>query len=75
MDKRFHGKGVGELLLMDALARCLSASKQVASAAVIIDAKNDAAKGFYMKYGFMELPGTENRLFIPIGTVKSMLSD
>jgi ribosomal protein S18 acetylase RimI-like enzyme len=75
VDKHFRGKGIGELLLMDALARCLSASKQVACAAVIVDAKNDAAKGFYLKYGFMELPGMDNRLFIPIGTVESMLSD
>lgn len=73
-DKRFRGKGIGELLLMDALARCLTVSKQVACSAIIVDAKDDVAKDFYKKYGFMELPGIGNRLFIPIGTVKTMLS-
>jgi GNAT superfamily N-acetyltransferase len=75
VDKRFRGKGTGELLLMDALARCLEVSKLVASAAVIVDAKDETAKRFYMKYGFMELPGADKRLFIPIGTVEALLSD
>lgn len=74
VDRRFRGKGIGELLLMDALARCLTVSKQVACAAVIVDAKDETAKRFYLKYGFMELPGAEKRLFIPIGTVQAMLS-
>lgn len=74
VDKRFRGKGTGELLLMDALARCLEVSKLVASAAVIVDAKDERAKGFYIKYGFMELPGADKRLFIPIGTVEAMLT-
>lgn len=74
VDRRFRGKGIGELLLMDALARCLTVSKQVACAAVIVDAKDETAKRFYLKYGFMELPGAEKRLFIPIATVHAMLS-
>lgn len=75
LDKRFRGRGIGELLLMDALARCLAVSKLVASAAVIVDAKDETAKGFYVKYGFLELLRAEKRLFIPIGTVEAMLSD
>lgn len=66
-------KGIGELLLMDALARCAAVSKQVACAAVIVDAKDDTAKRFYMKYGFMALPGVDRRLFIPIDTVEAVV--
>jgi predicted GNAT family N-acyltransferase len=74
VDLRYRGMGIGELLLVDALERCLSVSKQVACAAVIVDAKSDTAKRFYLKYGFTELSGTDNRLFIPIDTVQAMLS-
>ena len=74
VDRRFHGKGIGELLLMDALARCLAVSKQVACAAVIVDPKDETAKSFYMKYGFAEMAGMDNRLFIPVDTVQEMLS-
>ncbi len=44
------------MLLMDALRRSLELSKQVASAAVVVDAKDHAAVSFYKRYGFLDLP-------------------
>lgn len=64
----FRGQGHGETLLMDALHRILQHSGEVASAGVIVDAKNAAAVSFYKKYGFLELPDVERRLFLPMGT-------
>lgn len=66
----FRGRGLGELLLMDALNRCLCGNKQVASAVVIVDAKDDRAAAFYKKYGFVELPKIPNRLFLPMATIE-----
>src|SRR3989442_7739566 len=40
VSRAFRGRGLGELLLMDALSRCLMASSQVASSAVIVDAND-----------------------------------
>jgi ribosomal protein S18 acetylase RimI-like enzyme len=74
VSRRFRGQGLGELLLMDALKRCLSGSKQVASAAVIVDAKDDRAAAFYKKYGFIELPKIPKRLFLPMPTVERLFS-
>jgi predicted GNAT family N-acyltransferase len=71
----FRGQRVGETLLMDALHRCLASSKQVASAGVIVDAKDESATRFYKKYGFVELPKTENRLFLPMGTVQQLFQN
>lgn len=68
----FHGKGLGEALLMDALYRSLKLSEQVASTGVIVDAKDEAARAFYRKYGFIELPKIEKRLFLPMGTVEEL---
>ena len=65
----FRGQGVGELLLMDALHRCLGGSRQVASAAVIVDAKDERVAAFYRKYGFLELPKVARRLFLPMATI------
>lgn len=75
VDRRYHRKGVGSLLLMDALRRCLAASREIASAAVIVDAKDDNARGFYRKHGFLELPAIGNRLFLPMKTVELLLSE
>ncbi len=68
----FRGQGLGEILLMDALHRSLVLSEQVASAAVIVDAKDDRARRFYLKYGFLELPGISGRLFLPMKTVEQL---
>jgi len=68
----FRGQGHGATLLMDALYRTLQHSREVASAGVIVDAKDAAALAFYTKYGFLELPRIERRLFLPMGTVEQL---
>ena len=68
----FRGQRIGETLLMDALHRCLELSRQVASAGVIVDAKDDSAVSFYKKYGFLELPTVKRRLFLPMGTIERL---
>ena len=68
----FRGQGLGELLLMDALHRSLMLSKQIASTAVIVDAKDDRSTSFYRKYGFLELPNMPGRLFLPMATVEQL---
>lgn len=67
-----RGQGYGEILLMDALYRILQHSKEVASAAAIVDAIDSAALAFYKKYGFLELPHISNRLFLPITTIEAL---
>lgn len=68
----FRGQGLGATLLMDALYRALLHSKEMASAGVVVDAKDAAAVSFYQKYGFLELPKVERRLFLPMGTVEEL---
>jgi ribosomal protein S18 acetylase RimI-like enzyme len=68
----FRGRGHGATLLMDALHRSLGYSREIASAGVIVDAKNPAAAAFYRKYGFLELPRIERRFFLPTGTIEAL---
>jgi len=67
----FRGKGLGGTLLMDALHRSLQLSEQVASSGVLVDAKDDA-RSFYKKYGFIELPKIDKRLFLPMATIEKL---
>jgi predicted N-acetyltransferase YhbS len=69
---KFRGQRIGESLRMDALHRSLDLSKQAASAGVIVDAKDDSAVSCYRKYGFLNLPNVEGRLFLPMGTVEQL---
>ena len=65
--------GVGKLLLLDALARSIQHSEEVAAAVVLVDAKNVHARGFYERYGFVEISEISNRMFLPMKTVEKLL--
>lgn len=75
VDDFCKGKGYGEMLLMDALYRSFIGSQQIASWAVIVDAKDEIAVSFYKKYGFIELRTNPMRLFIPMVTIKSLFTE
>lgn len=66
-----QGLGWGEFLLIHALERALEGSRQVASWAVIVDAKA-GAREFYLKHDFVPLPTQAHRLFLPMKTVEAM---
>lgn len=72
IDQRVRGRGYGELLLLDALARSFTASTTIGAAAVIVDAKDDAAHRFYTRYGFDALPGHPRRLYLPMRTIAAL---
>jgi len=65
--------GVGKLLLLDALARTLKHSTEVASAVVLVDAKSKEARDFYAHFGFKEVEQTAKRMFLPLQTVENLL--
>ena len=67
LDRFVHGRGVGRMLLADALKRVVAAAETVAMHAMIVDAANDGAKRFYEGFGFMPLAETPMRLFLPLG--------
>jgi predicted GNAT family N-acyltransferase len=69
-----QGNGYGELLLYDSLQRALGVSTQIASCAVVVDAKNDKARSFYKKYGFFEVVDVDDRLMLPMKTVAAMFA-
>ena len=64
------GKGLGADLLADALRRIAVASRILGIGAVLVQAKNEAAKRFYLKCAeFIEYPEDSRTLFLPIETV------
>ncbi len=70
VDKAFQGRGVGEGLLIDALARAYRVSKdQIAAYAVFVEALDDCARSFYLHYGFQQLEDDPLHLFITMRTI------
>ena len=66
VDRSAHGRGLGRMLLADAVKRTVAAGETVAMRALIVDAANDNAKRFYIKYGFVPLTNVPMRLFLPL---------
>ena len=69
VSERFKGKQLGRLLLIHALDRALQASRQVASWAVVVDAK-EGSREFYLKHGFLPMEDRPNRLFLPLKAIE-----
>lgn len=70
-----ENKSVGELLLVDALRRSLVMSRQIASAAVIVDAEDERAHEFYRDFGFIPFPESPKRLCLPMATIERLYSE
>ena len=64
--------GVGELLLSDAITRCVRVANDIAASLIVIDSKGDAATRFYEKFGFLSLPKLDGRLFLPMQTAEKL---
>lgn len=75
IDRRYQGQGLGGLLLFDALQRILGLTRQTGITAVIVDAKDDAARRFYERYDFRALSDQARRLFLPTATIARLTSD
>jgi GNAT superfamily N-acetyltransferase len=70
VSREYAGKGLGADLLSDALRRIAAASQSIGIGAVLVHAKDEAAKRFYLRCAeFIEYPADSRILFLPIETV------
>ena len=75
VDHTVQGQGLGALLLVDALRRSLQISEQVGIRAVEVDALDDAARSFYLKFGFRSLLDDPRHLFLPMHEIRKLKLD
>jgi ribosomal protein S18 acetylase RimI-like enzyme len=81
VDRRYFGKGYGGDLLVDALTRISRAADELGIAVVLLDVLDDGnaglierRKALYMRYGFAPLPSNPLRLFLPMATVRGLVT-
>ena len=70
----FRGQGVGELLLLDAFRRVLATTREIASAVIVVDAKDKTARNFYLHQDFIPLLSQPNRLFYAVKTIEELFA-
>lgn len=71
IDFKYQGKGIGKVLLIDALKRSYEISQEIGSFAVVVDPIDDEAEKFYKKYDFVKLPDSE-KMFIATKTLQEL---
>jgi GNAT superfamily N-acetyltransferase len=73
VEQRCQGQRLGEVLLLDALERCLRLTEDLGVFAVEVHALDDSAKAFYLKYGFTPLADSALHLYLPMTTIEQEL--
>ncbi len=74
VDKSAQGKGLGGVLIADAVKKTRLAAETVAMAVIVVDPIDDAAQAFYSAFGFQSLQGPQRRMFMALhgGAAKSV---
>jgi GNAT superfamily N-acetyltransferase len=72
VDRGAHGRGLGEALLIHALCSAQKAGEIVGIYAIVVDALDQQARNFYLKYGFHQLLDDPLHLYLPMRVVKQL---
>jgi len=72
VDKTARRQRLGETLLIHALGSAQRAAKILGIYAVVVDALDESARNFYLKYGFNELIDDSLHLYLPIKTIDKL---
>lgn len=74
VDVAERGQGLGAGLLKDALLRTVQAAEIAGLRAMLVHAKDDAAKAFYQKFGFEPSPVDAYHLFLKVSDIIASLT-
>jgi GNAT superfamily N-acetyltransferase len=75
VDQQYRGQGLGALLVASALRRSLRLHTEIGAMAVIVDAKDDAARRFYEHHDFQPFPEHPLRLYYLMQTIAGLFPD
>ncbi len=71
VDRRHQNRGLGAILLRDALRRVVLASEQLAVRAVVVHAIDESAVRFYAHFGFRALSATPRTLMVTLAELRA----
>ena len=74
VDRQFQRHGLGRALLRDALLRTLQAADIAGIRAILVHAKDEQAKAFYQRCGFLPSPIDPLTLMLPLKDARAVLA-
>jgi GNAT superfamily N-acetyltransferase len=73
IDRQHQRAGLGRSLLQDVLLRCLEAAEAIGARVLLVHAKHDTAKAWYLQFGFKESPTDPLHLVMLLKDVRALL--
>jgi GNAT superfamily N-acetyltransferase len=73
IDRKHQGAGLGRSLLQDVLLRCVQAADVIGARILLVHAKHDAAKAWYMQFDFEASPTDALHLMMLMKDVRAFL--
>ncbi|MGC0369043.1 GNAT family N-acetyltransferase [Microbacterium sp. SLBN-111] len=70
VSEQFQGRGVGSVLLFDALHRLVEVSRSIGFEVVVVDAIDHDASAFYRRFGFTAFEDDDLHLFLTTKNLK-----
>ncbi|GHV44740.1 N-acetyltransferase [Spirochaetia bacterium] len=74
VDQKRQGLGVGSWLLKQSFIKALQIADITGVFAVMVDAIDEKARDFYLKYGFVSFQREPLTLFLPLETIRRAIS-
>lgn len=70
--KPWQRRGIGEILMVEAMQRALLVAQTAGGIGLFVDAKDDSAVNYYGRYGFVSLPDSPLEMFLPLAAIASL---
>jgi GNAT superfamily N-acetyltransferase len=74
VDRAWHGRGIGQGLLKDAVLRTMQAAEIAGIRAIVVHAISEDAKRFYARHGFVESPVAPLTLMITLADAQRAIA-
>jgi ribosomal protein S18 acetylase RimI-like enzyme len=73
IEKSWQRKGIGEILMVEAMKRSIIIADNAGVIGLFVDAKDEAAKGYYSRYDFVSLEDNPLEMFLPLATIRQII--
>jgi GNAT superfamily N-acetyltransferase len=73
VEETHQGVGLGRSLLKDVLLRCVEAAEAIGARVLLVHAKHEAAKAWYLQFGFEESPTDPLHLMMLLKDVRAFM--
>lgn len=72
--KERQKQGIGEILLVSAMKMVLEVFETAGGIGLFVDAKDEKAKDYYVRFGFVPFPSNPMQLFLPLESIRQAQS-